>query len=104
MQRRGWASPRIVGRATRLRGPLVAVEAGEELVEVVAAEGPVEWFGDGVVTLLEGGESVTDLVEVGEVVGVDDLALNNGQVDLALVQPRGVQGSVDEPQGRPLAL
>lgn len=45
-----------------------------------------------VVALFEGSELLLDLSEVGEVVGVDDLALHdlelpNGEVDLHLVQP-----------------
>jgi hypothetical protein len=51
----------------------VALEAGHELGEVVAAERPVERFGNGVVAVLERGEPLGDLVGVGEVVGVDDL-------------------------------
>ncbi len=55
------------------------------------------------VAVFEGGESLRDLIEVGEVVGVDDLALHDGEVDLALVQPGGVHRQ-DEAQLRPLAL
>ena len=43
-------------------------------------------------------------VEVGEVVGVDDLALDDGEVDLGLVEPAGVDGGVDDDQVRPGAL
>ena len=96
------------GRQTPARLPTrrdaVGVEADEELVEIVAAELPVEGFGHRVVALLERGEPFADLVEVGEVVGVDDFALHDGEVDLALIQPGGVHRQVDEPQRRPLAL
>ena len=64
----------VGSQSRRLGGPGgVGVEAGEELVEVVAAEGPVEGLGHGVVARLEGGEPVADLVEVAEVVGVRTL-------------------------------
>ena len=57
-----------------------------------------------VVAVLEGGEAVGDLVEVGEVVGGDDFALDDREDDLDLVQPGGVDGQVDEPQVGPGAL
>ena len=41
----------------------------------------------GVVSGLERREAVADLVEVGELVRGEDLALDNGEVDLGLVQP-----------------
>ena len=42
--------------------------------------------------------------EVGEVVGGEDLALDNGKVDLGLVEPAGVDGRVDDDQVGPGAL
>ena len=49
-------------------------------------------------------EAVRELLEVTKDVGAEDLALDDGELDLALVQPRGMDGQVDEPQRRPLAL
>jgi hypothetical protein len=40
-----------------------------------------------VVAVLEGGQPVLHLVQVGEVVGRDDFALHDGEEDLHLVQP-----------------
>ena len=59
----------------------MGVDAVQEVVEVGAGELPVEWSGDGVVADLECGEAVADLVQAGEVVRVDDFALDDGEVD-----------------------
>jgi len=52
----------------------------------------------------EGGQALADLVELGEVVGSDDLALHDGEVDLGLVEPARVHQQVDQSQARPLCL
>ena len=78
-----------------------AVDALQELVQVGAGEPPVEGFGDGVVAGFERGEAVADLAQVGEVVRADDLALDDGEVDLSLVRPGGVDGQVDQVGVRP---
>src|SRR5207253_4156762 len=59
---------------------------------------PLEGLGSRFVAPLEGEEASLDLGEVGEVVGGQDLALDDGVVDLDLVQPRRMDGAVDEPQ------
>ena len=79
----------------------MGVETGAELVEIVTPEGPVERHGPLVVARLERGESFADLVEGGEVVGFDDFALHDRKVDLALVQPGGVDREMDQMQRRP---
>ncbi len=56
------------------------VDPVEQVVEVGGGELPLEGPGGGVVALLEVGESLPDLVEAGEVVGRDDLALHDGEV------------------------
>ena len=45
-----------------------------------------------------------EVVEVGEVVGREDFALDDREVDLGLVEPAGVDRGVDEDQVRPCAL
>ena len=47
----------------------VPFDPGQQVLEVGRGELPFERLGGGVVALLEGGEPVLDLVEVGEVVG-----------------------------------
>jgi hypothetical protein len=59
----------------------VGVDAVEQVAEVGAGELPVERLGHGVVAGLERGEPVADLGEAGEVVGCEDFALDDGEVD-----------------------
>jgi hypothetical protein len=61
MRRSGWCVP------------VVAADAGQELVKVCAGETPVEWPGGGVVVLFEGEDLLRELVEALEVVGVRSL-------------------------------
>ncbi len=51
---------------------------------------------DGFVVGLEGEQPVGHFVEVGEVVGGEDLALDGGEVDLHLIEPGSVHGEMDE--------
>jgi hypothetical protein len=60
----------------------VLAEAGQELVEVGAGESPVEGPGGGVVVLFEGEDLLGEVAEVAEVVGGEELALDDGEVDL----------------------
>ena len=48
--------------------------------------------------------ATVERVEVGEVVGLERLALDDREVDPALVQPRGMYGGVDQDQVLPGAL
>ena len=54
------------------------------------------WAGGGVVAGPETQQSVFERGEVGEVGGLDDLALHDGEVDLDLVEPGRVDREVDE--------
>lgn len=74
------------------------------MVEVGAGELPLEWCGDLLVAATECEQPVLELVEVGKVVGGQDLALDDREVDLGLVEPAGVHGGVHEDQVRPGAL
>ena len=66
-------------------GVLGGVGLGQELVEVLAGESPFERGGDLFVAAPEGQQVGLERVEVGEVVGGEGLALDDGEVDLALV-------------------
>src|SRR5215207_7929548 len=79
-------------------------ESREEPVKIMAGELPGKRLGDSLVTLLEGEQALGQNVEVGEVVGAQDLALNYREVDLDLVEPGGVYWEVDEPQIGPGTL
>jgi hypothetical protein len=68
----------------------VVVEPLEQSIEVTAGEGPLERPRDLLVVALEGTQALLERREVGEVVGLQDLALDDREVDLGLVQPAGV--------------
>ncbi len=75
--------------------PVPALKPGEVLVEVGAGESPVEWFGGAVVAVLECCQALLDSGQVGEVVGGAYFPVDDGEVDLDLVEPGGVHGGVD---------
>ena len=74
----------------------MGVEAFEHGGEITTRKAPVERTRRYVVALFEAPQAVGQSVEVGEVGWLDDLALNDGEDDLDLVQPRGVHRKVDE--------
>jgi len=53
---------------------------------------PLERCGDLLVVVLEGEQRCLDCCQVGEVVGGEDLALDDGEVALDLVELGGVHG------------
>jgi hypothetical protein len=61
---------------------VVLPDACQEAVEVGAGELPVEGPGGGVVALFEREDLGGELIEVFEVVGGQELALDDGEVDL----------------------
>jgi hypothetical protein len=64
----------------------MAVEAGEEFVQVGAGEGPLKWTGGLLVVVLEGQQALLESGEGGEVIGGEDLTLDDGEIDLNLVE------------------
>jgi hypothetical protein len=64
-----------------------AGDAGQELIEVGAGELPAEGPGGSVVVLFEGEDLRGEAVEVAEVVGSEQFALQDGEADLDLVEP-----------------
>ena len=66
-----------------------------EAVEVGTGELPLEWGGDLFVATAEGEQLLLERVEVGEVVGGEDLGLNDREVDLGLVVPVGGTGDMN---------
>ena len=93
---------RRTGRSGGLSGGLV--EAVLDAVEVGGGELPLEWGGDLLVAAAEREEVALERVEVGEVVGRENLALDDREVDLGLVEPAGVDRGVDGDQVWPAAL
>jgi hypothetical protein len=100
-----WSWPKVRWRSGgKSERRFVIGHARDEVAEVAAGEGPLEWLGDLVVVVLEGVETVDDGLQAGEVVGGEDLALDDREDDLDLVQPRGVERQVHEHEVRPLGL
>src|SRR5712691_1879198 len=71
-------------------------KAGEEFVQVGAGEGPLKGSGGLLVVVLEGEQTLLEFGEGGEVIGSKDLALNDGEIDLDLIEPAGMDRGVDE--------
>ena len=61
--------------------PVVLPDACQEAVEVGSGEFPSEGPGGGVVVLFEGEDLGGELIKVFEVVGGQELALDDGEVD-----------------------
>src|SRR5207249_3072758 len=72
------------------------VDLSDEIVEIGPGEFPLERFGDALVVLLEPKQTVLDVSERREVVWGQSLALDDGEVDLDLVEPARVDWAVDE--------
>jgi hypothetical protein len=72
------------------------VEAGEEFAEVGAGEGPLEGSGGVLVVVLKGEQMVLELRDGGEVIRSEDLALDDGEIDLDLVEPAGMDRGVNQ--------
>ena len=88
------------GPSTRL--PLLVISQSlREESQVVPGEHPLEGCSGLLVATLEGDEAVRDLGKVLEVVRGEDLALDDAEEDLDLVQPRSVNGQLDEGRVRP---
>src|SRR5262245_1650637 len=79
-------------------------QLGEQRDEIAAGESPLERLGRGDVVLLEAQEPLTDGAERSEVIRCEDLARDDGEIDLDLIEPAGVDGSVDEHELRPPRL
>jgi hypothetical protein len=75
---------------------LAVGEPGQQRVELGARESPVERLGDLAVVILERRDPGGERVEVGEVVRGQRLALQDREVDLDLIQPRGVDRQMDQ--------
>jgi len=67
-------------------------------VKVVAREGPLKGPGERLVVALAVVESLGESGERGEVVRGEYLALEDGEVDLDLIEPTGMDGPVDQDQ------
>ena len=66
----------------------------KERGEVAASELPFEGMGSGLVVILEAEQRVVEFVERGEVARRKELALDDREVDLDLVEPTGMDGQM----------
>src|SRR3972149_4910057 len=78
-------------------------QAFEKRVEVGSGELPLERPGEDLVVGSEGEDPGGELLERGRVGRREDLALEDAEVDLDLIEPRRVDRQVDEAQGGGLA-
>ena len=76
----------------------------DEPGEVGSSELPFERLGEDLVPVLEGEDPGGELIERGGGGRREDLALEDAEVDLDLVEPAGMDRQVDEAQGGMLAL
>ena len=72
------------------------LEFGEEYVQVTASKGPLERFGGRLIPGLEGHQVSLQIGQALEVTRRKQLALNDREVDLDLVEPTGVNRSVNK--------
>ena len=72
------------------------LELLEQEIEISAREGPLEGLGGLLIVLLEPHQLFSKCGEVRKVVGREQLALDDGEIDLDLAEPTGVDRSVDE--------
>ena len=79
-------------------------ELEEKFAEVTASEFPLERAGHGFVVLLEVQEPLLELGKGAEVVGCQHLALDDGEIDLDLVEPTGVNRRIHWDNSRPAPL
>ena len=73
----------------------MALETYQKSIEVSACKLPLERRSDLLVVFLEAQESSFDRCERGEVIRGEHLALDDGEIDLDLVEPAGMHRSVD---------
>ncbi len=71
-------------------------------MQVIARELPLEGLGQAREPLLKSEDRSVELLERFEVVRREHLSLQDGEVDLDLVEPTRVYGCVDQDQIRPL--
>lgn len=72
------------------------MDLGHEFVQVVAGESPLEGGGGSLLVDLEGEEALFEFGERREVVRREYFSLHDREIDLDLIEPTGVDRSVDE--------
>ena len=80
---------------------IARLELDEKHVKVTAREGPLEWFGGPLVASLEGHHLPLQIGQALEVARGKQLALNDREVDLDLIEPTGVNRRMNQNDGGP---
>ena len=65
-------------------------------MQVTPGKGPLERFGGALIAALERHQAAFEGGEIGEVAWREKLALNDGEADLDLVEPAGMDRRVDQ--------
>jgi hypothetical protein len=78
------------------KGNLDIRERGHQIGEIVPGEFPLEGLGDGLIVILESQDLMCWVLRRSEVVRFQDFASQDGEVDLDLVQPAGMDGQMDQ--------
>ena len=76
----------------------------QEAGEVLAGEAPLEGCCDSLPVVLKVEKALGECVEGGEIIGGEDFSLDDREVDFDLVEPAGMNGTVDQDQARILLL
>ena len=75
---------------------ILGAESREESPKVLTRELPLEGTGSRLPVVLKIEEVLSQSVEIGKVIGRKHFALNNREVNLDLIEPTGVNGSMHE--------
>ena len=87
-----------ISSGSRRKWLRILVESMYELVEVAARELPLERLGDHLVMPFEESKSVGQHFKGVEIVWREHLALDDGEVDLDLVEPTRMDGTMNHPE------
>ena len=79
-----------------MRCGVVGPQLDEKDVQVTAREGPLERLGGLPIAALECNQAAFECREICEVARREELALNDGEVDLDLVEPAGMNWCVNQ--------
>src|SRR2546422_11488653 len=83
-------------------GQGVVAEPRQEGCEIPAGESPVERDGDLLIVMLKGKQTFLNLDQQREIIGDKDLALDDREENLYLIQSTGMQWGVHHHHQRPL--
>jgi len=71
-------------------------EPGHEPSQIAPGEGPPERFGGTLISILEANQGAFESGAIDKIAGREQFALNDGEVDLDLVEPTGMDRCVDQ--------